>query len=62
MPPLLKPDGSITHSPEAKATLLADVFDGKQSNENLTLPDSCFPEPRLNKLAFRSSEMKKVIP
>ena len=61
IPPLLKPDGSITHSPEAKATLLADVFDGKQSNENLTLPDSCFPEPRLSKLAFRSSEVKKLL-
>ena len=61
MPPLVKPDGSITHSPKEKAILLADVFDGKQSNVDLTLPDSCFPEPKLSKLAFRSSEVRKLL-
>ena len=61
MPPLLKPDGSITHNPKEKATLLADVFDGKQSNVNLSLPDTCFPEPKLSKLAFRSSEVRKLL-
>ena len=61
MPPLLKPDGSITHDPKKKAELLADVFDGKQSNINLTLPDTCFPEPKLSKIAFRSSEVRKLL-
>ena len=38
MPPLLKLDGSLTHCPKEKATLFANVFDGKQSDEVLTLP------------------------
>ena len=33
MPPLLKPDGFLTHCPKEKATLFANLFDGKQSDE-----------------------------
>ena len=33
MLPLLEPDGSLTHCPKEKATLLANVFDGKQSDK-----------------------------
>ena len=29
VPPLLEPDGSLTHDPKVKASLLADVFDQK---------------------------------
>ena len=61
VPPLLKPDGAVTHCPEAKATLLADMFDCKQSNEKLSMPDSCFPEAKLNSIAFRSREIKNLI-
>ena len=61
IPPLSKPDGSVTYCPREKATLLANVFDGKQSNENLSMPDSCFPEAKLSKLAFRSSEIKHLL-
>ena len=61
MPPLLKPDGSLAHSPKEKSELLADVFDGKQSNEEVTLPQSCHPEAKLTTIAFRSREMVKLM-
>ena len=38
VPPLLRPDGSLTHCPKEKAALFADVFDSKQSNASLTMP------------------------
>ena len=44
VPPLLRPDGSLTHCPKEKAALFADVFDSKQNNDSLTMPRSCFPE------------------
>ena len=41
VPPLLRPDGSLTHCPKEKTDLFADVFDSKQSNDSLTMPQSC---------------------
>ena len=38
VPPLVKSDGCIAHSPVEKATLFADVFDSKQSAEKLDIP------------------------
>lgn len=38
IPPLMKPDSSITNSPIEKATLLADYFNSKQSLEDIELP------------------------
>ena len=61
VPALLKPDGSLTHDPVEKATLFADVFDRKQSNEKLTLPQTCFPESKLTGMAFRSREIKDLL-
>ena len=61
MTPLLKPDGSLTHCPKEKATLLANVFDGKQSDEVLTLPQSCHPEAKLTTIAFRSRETERLM-
>ena len=55
VPPLLRPDGSLTHCPKEKAALFADVFDSKQSNDSLTMPQSCFPEAELTS-AFCSGE------
>ena len=40
--PLLRPDGSLAHCPKKKAAIFADVFDSKQSNDSLTMPQSCF--------------------
>ena len=61
IPPLLKPDGTVTHCPKEKANLFADVFDEKQSNENLTMPHSCDPEAKLTTLALRSRENKNLL-
>ena len=61
IPPLLKPDGSLTHDPKEKATLFADLFDRKQCSEKLTMPQTCFPEPRLTALAFRSREIRDLL-
>ena len=52
--PLLRPDGSLTHFPKEKAALFADLFGSKQSNDNLTMPQSCFPEAELTTFAFHS--------
>ena len=61
MPPLLKPDGSLTHCPKEKGTLFANVFDGKQSDEVLTLPQSCHPEAKLTTIVFRSREIERLM-
>ena len=61
VPPLLEPDGSLTHDPKVKASLLADVFDQKQSNDKLRMPQSCFPDAKLTTLAFRSREIEKLL-
>ena len=61
VPPLLRPDGSLTHCPKEKAALFADVFDSKQSNDSLTMPQSCFPEAEMTTFAFRSGEVKKLL-
>ena len=60
VPPLLRPNGSLTHCPKEKAALFADVFDGKQSNDSLSMPQSCFPEAELT-FAFHSGEAKKLL-
>ena len=44
IPTLLKPDGSLIHHPKEMATLFADVLDRTQSNAELTMPQTCFPE------------------
>ena len=61
MPPLLKPNGSLAYSPEEKSTLLADIFDAKQSAEELIIPQSCHPEAKLTRIAFRSFEIKRLL-
>ena len=61
VPPLVKPDGSITHDPKEKASLFADVFEGKQCNAVLEMPQSCFPDLKLGKLAFRSKEIESIL-
>ena len=61
VPPLLRPDGSLTLCPKEKAALFADVFDSKQSNDSLILPQSCFPEAELTTFALRFGEVKKLL-
>ena len=52
VPPLLRRNGSLTHCPKEKAVLCVDVFDGKQSNDSLTMPRLCFPEAELTTFAL----------
>ena len=61
LPALSNSDGSVLHDSASKAALLASVFDGKQSNQELVLPSTCFPDVGLNSLAFRSSELAKYL-
>ena len=61
MPTLLKPDGFFTHDPVEKTTIFADMLDRKQSNEKLTMPQTCFPESILTGLAFQSRERKNLL-
>ena len=44
-----------------KADLLSDHFDIKQSREAVHLPITCHPSPSLTTLAFRSSEVKRLL-
>ena len=59
--PLKKPDGSLTYVPAEKAKILADHFNSKMSHGNVNIPSTCIPEPKLNSLAFRSSEVQKLL-
>ena len=53
----LWPDGSLTYCPNKKVALFADVFDSKQSNDNLNIPQSSFLEAELTESAFCSGEV-----
>ena len=60
LPPLLQPDGKLATDPRDKAELLHRAFEAKQSAAEVPLPDSCHPEPRLTRFAFRSRDLKKI--
>ena len=57
LPPIFKPDGSVTHDPAKNANLFAAYFNEKQSDFIFNAADSCDPQPALNSLAFRSCEL-----
>ena len=61
LPPLLLPDGKLVTSPREKAELLHRTFETKQSAEALLLPDTCHPEPRLTRFAFRARDVKNIL-
>ena len=44
-----------------KADLLSDNFDSKPSREAVDLPLTCHPCPRFTTLAFRSSEVRRLL-
>ena len=37
------------------------MFNGKQSNDSLSIPQSYFPEDELTTFAFHSGEVKKLL-
>ena len=57
LPPLSCSDGSVCSNSKDKAELLATVFNDKQSNQEVQLPQSCDPPILLSSLAFKSSEI-----
>ena len=61
LPSLVRSDGSLCHLPAEKAELLAQNFRRKQSDENVPLPQSCFPDVKLSKFAFRSTELAALL-
>lgn len=61
IPPLLKPDGSVTYDPLEKARIFAANFNSKQSSESIHLPHGCHQLPRFNSISFRSSEIKYLL-
>ena len=61
LPSLSCPDGSVCHRSKDKADLLASVFDGKQCGDKLTFPPSCFPDIKLSSIAFKSSELARLL-
>ena len=44
-----------------KADLLSDHFNGKQPRESVDLPLTCHPSPGLTTIAFRSSEIRRLL-
>ena len=44
-----------------KADLLSDHFDSKQFRKAVDLPFTCYPSPCLTTIAFRSSEVRRLL-
>ena len=61
LPPLMKPGGALVADPASKADLLSSFFDSKQSREDIGLPHSCPPKPKLSSFAFRSRAVHKLL-
>ena len=61
LPPLVGPGGGLVCESVGKADLLSDHFDSKQSRESVDLLVTCHPFPSLITIAFRSSEVKRLL-
>ena len=61
LPPIRTDDGSVTFDPSVMAEVFSSVFQRKQSSQELNLPPTCFPEPKLTHLAFKSKELKRYL-
>ena len=60
--PLLVSEGSgLVCESDGKADPLSDHFDSKQSREAVDLPLTCHPSPSFTTLAFRSSEVRRLL-
>ena len=60
MSPLVSEGSGLVCDSVAKADLLSDHFDSKQSNEAVDLPLTCHPSPSLIIFAFRSSGVRRL--
>ena len=61
LPPIAKPDGTVTYDPTVKADLFSSHFRSKQSQEDVDLPLACSSQPVLCSVAFRSSEVESLL-
>ena len=61
LPPLVSEGGGLVCESVAKAVLLSDHVDSKQSREAVDLPLTCHPSPSFTTFAFRSSEVRRLL-
>ena len=61
LPPLVSEGGGLVCESGGKADLLSDHFDSKHSKEVVDLPLSCHQSPCLTTVAFRSSEVRRLL-
>ena len=61
LPSLVCSDGSLCHLPAEKAELLSQNFNRKQCGADIPIPQSCFPDVKFTKFAFRSSELTTLL-
>ena len=61
LPPLVTGGGELVCESVGKADLLSDHFHSKQSRESVDPLVTCHPSPSLITLAFRSSEVKRLL-
>ena len=61
LPPLVGGGGGLVCELVGNVDLLSDHFDGKQSRESVDLPLTCHISLSLTSLAFRSSEVRRLL-
>ena len=59
IPSLIGNGGALVSDSVGKADLFLRHFDEKQSRDRVQIPQSCFPEAKFSKFAFRSGELRK---
>ena len=58
---LFSEGGGLVCESVGKADLLSDHFDSKQSMQAVDLPLTCHPSPSFTTIAFRSSEVRRLL-
>ena len=58
LPPIKMDNGAVTYDPAIMAEIFSAEFQKKQSDQDISLPSSCFPNPEFTYFAFKSSELK----
>ena len=61
LPPLVSEGSGLVCVSIGKIDLLSDHFDTKQSREAVDLPLTCHPSLSLTTIAFRSSEVRRLL-
>ena len=61
LPPLVGGGSGLVCESVGKADLLSDHLDSRQSRECVDLPLTCHPSPCLITIAFRSSEVRRLL-